>query len=129
VKRSNGACFPKILLDQSGEFMPVQISPATLKEWLDQGHSVYLLDVREPWENQFAAIPNSVLVSLGDLSNSLDEVTPPKDAKVVVYCHHGVRSLSGAAILENAGITPAYSLAGGIEAWSCEIDPNIPRYR
>ena len=69
--------------------MPVQISPATLKEWLDQGHSVYLLDVREPWENQFAAIPNSVLVSLGDLSNSLDEVTPPKDAKVVVYCHHG----------------------------------------
>lgn len=109
--------------------MPVQISPANLKEWLDQGECVYLLDVRQPWENQFAAIPNGVLIPLGDLENSLDEVTPPKGAKVVVYCHHGVRSLSGATILENAGIAPAYSLAGGIDAWSCEIDPNIPRYR
>ncbi|MEY4190445.1 MAG: hypothetical protein RIR17_1181, partial [Planctomycetota bacterium] len=53
----------------------------------------------------------------------------PQGAAVVVYCHHGVRSLSGAAILENAGFPPTYSLSGGLDAWSLKIDPTIPRYR
>ena len=56
------------------------------------------------------------------------EVEPPPGSTVVVYCHHGIRSLSGAAILEMNGIPEAYSLAGGIEAWSQLIDPTVPRY-
>jgi len=109
--------------------MPISIAPETLKEWLDQGKPVYLLDVRQPVEHEFAALKNSVLIPLPDLESSLDEIKPPKDAAVVVYCHHGVRSLSGAAILENAGFPPTYSLSGGLDAWSLKIDPSIPRYR
>ncbi len=109
--------------------MPLQISPSTLKDWLDQGTPVYLVDVRQPWENEFAALANSVLFPLGELNDILEDVKPPTGAKVVVYCHHGIRSLSGASILENAGFSPAYSLAGGIDAWSTDIDPSVPRYR
>jgi rhodanese-related sulfurtransferase len=58
----------------------------------------------------------------------LDDVPPPAGAQVVVYCHHGIRSLSGAAILGQAGIPDAASLAGGIDAWSVEVDPSVPRY-
>jgi rhodanese-related sulfurtransferase len=46
----------------------------------------------------------------------------------VVYCHHGIRSLSGANLLERHGLTNVVSLAGGIDAWSLEIDPQVPRY-
>jgi rhodanese-related sulfurtransferase len=67
-----------------------------------------------------------VLIPLGELAARVDEVQSG-DAPVVVYCHHGVRSLSGAAILRRAGIE-AVSLAGGIDRWSVAVDPNTPRY-
>jgi len=69
-----------------------------------------------------------VLIPLGELTERVAEVDPPPGAAVVVYCHHGIRSLSGAAILEANGLPEAYSLAGGIEAWSTLIDPTVPRY-
>jgi rhodanese-related sulfurtransferase len=56
------------------------------------------------------------------------EIRPPDDALLVVYCHHGIRSLSGAAILEQHGFANVVSLAGGIDAWSLHIDPKVPRY-
>ena len=56
------------------------------------------------------------------------EVDPPAGATVVVYCHHGVRSLTGAAFLERAGVANVASLAGGIDAWSARVDPAVPRY-
>jgi rhodanese-related sulfurtransferase len=56
------------------------------------------------------------------------KVEPPAGATVVVYCHHGVRSLTGAFLLQRAGVGPVASLAGGIDAWSREIDPAVPRY-
>jgi rhodanese-related sulfurtransferase len=74
-------------------------------------------------------LPDSVLLPLPELPGRLDEVQPPAGALVVVYCHHGIRSRSGAAILEQHGIGPVASLAGGIDAWSLEIDPTVPRYR
>jgi adenylyltransferase/sulfurtransferase len=55
-------------------------------------------------------------------------VTPPAGALVVVYCHHGVRSLRGAALLRQAGHENVASLAGGIDAWSLYVDPAVPRY-
>ncbi len=92
------------------------------------GEPVYLLDVRQPWEHEHCHLPNSTLVPLGELPERLGEVEVPNGSTIVVYCHHGVRSLSGAAILEANGFGEAYSLAGGIEAWSLLIDPNVPRY-
>jgi rhodanese-related sulfurtransferase len=104
-----------------------QITCAELRRMLDRGEPVWLLDVRQPWEHGVAALPGGVLIPLAELSDRLDEVTPPAGAAVVVYCHHGIRSLSGAAILEAAGV-PASSLAGGIDQWSQAIDPAVPRY-
>jgi rhodanese-related sulfurtransferase len=104
-----------------------QISVKTLAEVLAAGQPVYLVDVRQQWEHETAALPDSLLIPLDELMERSDEVTPPAGALVVAYCHHGVRSLSAAAILEGAGIT-ALSLAGGIDAWSLHVDPGVPRY-
>ena len=90
-----------------------------------RGESIYLVDVRQPWEHELAALPGSLLLPLPELQERQDEVQPPEGALVVVYCHHGVRSLSGAWLLERHG---AVSLAGGIDRWSLEIDGRVPRY-
>jgi adenylyltransferase/sulfurtransferase len=94
---------------------------------LSAGESVHLLDVREPWEHEIAALPGSQLVPLHELPVRVAEVKPVPGALLVVYCHHGIRSLSAAHFLERAG-QPAVSLAGGIDAWSIEIDSQVPRY-
>jgi rhodanese-related sulfurtransferase len=103
-----------------------QIQPADLKRMLDAGQPVLLLDVRQPEEHAFCALPGSVLIPLGELAGRVGEVNPD-GAAVVVYCHHGVRSLSGAAVLARAGVAAA-SLAGGIDRWSLTVDPAVPRY-
>ena len=105
-----------------------QIHPTELKRKLDAGEPVYLVDVRNYDEHAYCRLPDSLLVPLPELVGRVDEVQPPADALVVVYCHHGIRSLSGAAILEANGFQEAYSLAGGIDAWSAQIDPGVPRY-
>jgi rhodanese-related sulfurtransferase len=103
-----------------------QIQPSELKALLDSGRPVLLLDVRQPEEHAFCALPGSVLIPLGELMSRVEEVQP-EGTTVVVYCHHGIRSLSGAAILARAGIEAA-SLAGGIDRWSLTVDPTVPRY-
>lgn len=106
-----------------------QITVEELSAMLTSGErAVYLLDVRQPWEHETAALPGSTLVPLGELASRLDEVTPPAGALVVTYCHHGVRSLNAAAILEGSGLQDVASLAGGIDAWSLRIDAKVPRY-
>lgn len=103
-----------------------QIQPAELKAALDAGQDVLLLDVRQPEEYAICALPGSVLIPLGELMRRAEEVAA-EGKPVVVYCHHGVRSLTGAAILIRAGIEAA-SLAGGIDRWSLTVDANVPRY-
>ncbi len=103
-----------------------QIQPTEVKKMLDAGQPVLLLDVREPEEHTHCAIAGSVLIPLGQLAARVEEVQP-EGATVVVYCHHGVRSLSGAAILQRAGIE-ALSMAGGIDRWSATVDPAVSRY-
>ena len=108
--------------------MPRQMSVKTLATKIAAKEPIYLLDVREPGEHEYSRLPDSMLIPLGELMERVGEVTPPAGVPVIVYCHHGVRSLSGAAILEMNGIREAYSLSGGIEAWSVLIDPSVPRY-
>src|SRR5262245_65320534 len=103
--------------------MPRQISARELAQHLANERPVLLLDVRRPDEHAFVALPGSVLIPLNELANRLGEVQPAAGAMVVTYCHHGMRSLSAAAILERAGILDVRSLAGGIDAWSREVDP------
>lgn len=89
--------------------------------------SFCLLDVREPWEASLAAIPGSRLLPMGDVPLCAHQELNP-DAHIVVYCHHGSRSLSVVMWLREQGFPQAQSLAGGIEAWSQQIDPSIARY-
>jgi rhodanese-related sulfurtransferase len=79
-----------------------------------RGESIYLVDVRQPWEHELARLG--------------DEITPQAGALIVTDCHHGIRSLNAAAMLERLGHTNVASLAGGIDAWSQLIDPSIARY-
>jgi rhodanese-related sulfurtransferase len=89
-----------------------------------------LLDVREPWEAQIASIRIAgvpqLLLPMGQLAERLDELDPRQP--VVCYCHHGMRSLQVVAFLLRQGFETVYNLAGGIEAWSLQVDPAVPRY-
>jgi rhodanese-related sulfurtransferase len=107
--------------------MIAQIQPLELKRMLDQGAPVLLLDVREPQEYAYCHLAGSVLIPLGELPERVHELDAA-DQLVVVYCHHGIRSLSGAAILQRAGFPNVASLAGGIDRWAVQVDPNMPRY-
>jgi rhodanese-related sulfurtransferase len=86
-----------------------------------------LLDVREPWEAEVCALPGSRLISMGDLPSCAHQELDP-EAHIVVYCHHGVRSLNVVLWLREQGFEQAQSLAGGIEAWANAVDPSMTRY-
>jgi|SRR6266850_302627 len=104
----------------------LEITPADVKARLDRGESLVFVDVREPWEHQVCKIEGARLIPLGSLAASLQSL--PDVDEVICYCHHGIRSLDAAAWLRFQEIEKAKSLAGGIERWSLEVDPNIPRY-
>ncbi len=108
--------------------MVYEILPADLAGKLNTGEPVFLIDVRQTWEHDVAALPYSVLVPLNELPQRAAELKPPPGALVVTYCHHGVRSLTAAEFLEHCGFQDVHSLAGGIDAWSREIDRGVPRY-
>jgi rhodanese-related sulfurtransferase len=104
----------------------LEITPAELKARLNSGEKLVLVDVREPWEHEICRIEGARLVPLGALAASVN--TLPNVDEVICYCHHGMRSLDAAAWLRFQGFEKAKSLAGGIERWSLEVDPNVPRY-
>ena len=104
----------------------LEISPAELKKRLDAGEKILLVDVREPWENAQCRIQGSVLISIGSVPANLQKLDT--DEPVVCYCHHGMRSLDVVNWLRQQGVSSAQSLAGGIDRWSLEVDPKVPRY-
>src|SRR5581483_2384843 len=106
----------------------MQISAPELAKLLQSATPPRLLDVREVDENRFAVIPGSVLIPLGELPNRIEEILPWQDEPMVVYCHHGVRSQRAINLLRQVGFTKLQNLSGGIEAWSNEVDPKVPRY-
>lgn len=88
--------------------------------------SYFLIDVRETWEKEIADIggvniPLSVFASIGDKEEL-------KDKKVILYCHHGVRSLQAAMYMRSLGFIKSQSLRGGIDYWSRNIDVKVPIY-
>ena len=108
--------------------MVKQITAPELKARLDAGERIHLLDVRNDDERAFCRVEPSQFIPLHELILRVEEVEPPSGAAVVVYCHHGVRSLRGAIVLMQAGMENVASLAGGIEAWSVLVDPTVNRY-
>jgi molybdopterin/thiamine biosynthesis adenylyltransferase/rhodanese-related sulfurtransferase len=84
-----------------------------------------LLDVREPWEAEVASLPGAVLIPLASLENAIAGLDATKP--VVVYCHHGIRSAVARDLLAARGFEVSH-LAGGIDAWSRQVDPELARY-
>ena len=110
--------------------MPVpEITPEELAQKLSgpSESRPQLLDVRTHGEHQLVALPGSQLIPLHEVEDRADELEALRGREVVVYCHHGVRSLSGAAFLQALGLE-ARSLRGGIDLYSATVDPSLPRY-
>lgn len=106
--------------------MGYAITVRELKSRLDKGDKIFLLDVREPHEYSLAKIEGSTLIPLGTLPHSLNHID--RDAEIVAYCHRGMRSADAVGFLVQQGYSNVKNLIGGIDAWSLEIDPSVPRY-
>jgi rhodanese-related sulfurtransferase len=104
----------------------IEITPRDTKELLARDANVLFVDVREQWEYDTAHIDGSVLIPLREIPANLQRIE--NSEQVVIFCHHGMRSLDAAAWLRSQGVEAARSMAGGIDRWSTEIDPSIPRY-
>ena len=104
----------------------LEITPAELKKRLDAGEKLLLIDVREPWEYEICRIEGAKLIPMNTIPANLQSLDV--EEAVICYCHHGMRSLDVAVWLQRQGVESAKSLAGGIDKWSAEIDPKVPRY-
>ncbi len=106
--------------------MGFTITPKDLKSRLDKGDKLVLVDVREPWEHALAKLDGSVLIPLATLPQSLDKLD--RNAEIIAYCHHGMRSGDATGFLLQQGFPNVKNLIGGIDAWSVQVDPSVPRY-
>ena len=97
-----------------------------LKERLDRGEKLVLVDVREPWEHALVAIEDSRLIPMGELPKHLSELNPADE--IVMICHTGRRSAQMAQFLERNRYSRVYNLEGGVDAWAREIDPSKATY-
>ena len=108
---------------------PLEIAPREVKQRLDAGERLTLIDVREPVEFQAARIAGAELIPMRTVPAELQRLeTAADDSTLVIICHHGVRSLNVVNWLREQGVASCQSMAGGIDRWSLEIDPSVPRY-
>ena len=109
--------------------LALEITPRELKRQLDSGESIAIIDVREPFEAEICRIGNSEPIPMIAIPQALPALAEKAaSAKLVMVCHHGVRSMQVVRWLRGRRIAACQSLRGGIDAWSIEIDPQIPRY-
>ena len=104
--------------------VPLEISPTEVKQRID---TLTLIDVREPAEHQLCQIPGAQLIPMRTIPEQLkrlEELPGP----LIIFCHHGVRSLRVVEWLREQGLTDCQSMAGGIEAWSLMVVRSVPRY-
>ena len=107
--------------------MDYEITPEEVKTKIDQGDKFTLVDVREPWEFETASMDGAKLIPMGDIPVRAHQELDPED-HIVVVCHHGVRSMNVTAWLRQQGFEKSQSLRGGIDAWSRQVDGNVPVY-
>jgi rhodanese-related sulfurtransferase len=108
--------------------LPWEIDCRSIKQKLDAGDDFVLLDCREADEFATANIARAKLLPMSESAERINELDPRHQQPIVVHCHHGGRSLRVARWLREQGYSQAQSMAGGIDEWSTEIDPSVPRY-
>jgi rhodanese-related sulfurtransferase len=106
----------------------MEVDCRSVKERLNSHNSFLLLDCREQSEWDVVRIDGATLIPMSELERRLAELEPHRDQEIVVYCHHGVRSLRVAGWLRQQGFSDAVSMAGGIDVWAQDVDPTLPRY-
>jgi len=113
---------------EPGVGLPIEIDVHAVAALRADGERFLLLDCREPEEYATARITGAVLMPMAEIPERVDLLAAHRDGRIVVHCHHGVRSLHVTRWLRARGFAAAQSMAGGIDAWSLEIDPTTPRY-
>jgi rhodanese-related sulfurtransferase len=105
-----------------------QLSVQGLAEWLADGsrEPPLVLDVREPWEVEKASMAGVTAIPMQEIPARLAELD--RGREIVAVCHHGGRSMQVAMFLEQQGYPRLHNLTGGMDAWSREVDPKVPRY-
>jgi rhodanese-related sulfurtransferase len=100
--------------------------PAEIKRRLDAGEQLRLIDVREHYEYQAARVDAAELLPMSEIQSWWKDL--PRDEELVIMCHHGSRSAQVCMALSGAGFEHLTNLEGGIDAWSRDVDPSVPRY-
>ena len=104
----------------------LQIEPIAVKQMLDRGEAVRLVDIRQGWEHKICHIDGSLLLPMDELPARVAEL--PTDQPLIIVCHHGMRSFHATMWLRQHGFPQATNLAGGVDAWAEQIDPAMARY-
>ena len=115
-------------MHSSPKGLPLEVDVHTVKAMLDSGEPFLLLDCREASECALVKIEKSTHIPMHETSERVGQLKPHQQSRVVVYCHHGGRSLQVTHWLRDQGFDKAQSMAGGIDQWSVTIDPSKPRY-
>jgi rhodanese-related sulfurtransferase len=109
--------------------LPLEITPQEIQRRLQAGEKLALIDVREPGEFQLTRIAGAELIPMRSVPAELSRLDAQADeTPLIVFCHHGVRSLNVVNWLRGQGVEACQSMAGGIDRWSLQIDPAVPRY-
>ncbi len=111
----------------SPQDLPFEIEAPAVSE-LRQQEDFLFLDCREPDEFALTHIEGARLLPMQETPHKLEELESFRDQRIVVFCHHGMRSQQVAMFLRNKGFPKAQSMSGGIDAWSRLVDPDVPRY-
>jgi len=104
------------------------ISAKDLKDWMDRGENIYVVDVREPNEYEIVSIPGATLIPKGEFLSGAALEKLPQDKRLVLHCKSGARSAECLAIVKNAGFSDAVHVGGGVLAWVNQVDPALPTY-
>jgi adenylyltransferase/sulfurtransferase len=104
-----------------------ELTPRELKALLEAGDDIAVVDVREPWEAEICRIEGSRLIPLTELDYRADDELD-RDQDIVLYCHHGIRSMEAAMTLWSMGFERVRNLAGGIARWADDVDSEMERY-
>ena len=102
------------------------MSVQELKEKIDEGKSLFLLDVRQPSEREICKLEDEKNIPLDELEQRVHELDP--NIETIVYCRSGGRSMQACQFLESQGFTSVINLTGGVLAWSDDIDPSMKKY-
>ncbi len=101
-------------------------TPAGIRARLDRGEDLLLVDVREPEEVAVASIKGALVRPLSQAGHWID--TLPREGNLVIFCHHGIRSMHVAMALVERGHQNVINMEGGIDLWSAQVDADVPRY-